>query len=105
MAIREPSANWSHFNELTFDLFSKAAKPFTLVVRVHDRQHNSEFNDRFNMRLTMQPGFNTYTIPLEGIKDGPKSRKIDLTAIAGLTLFFVHPQEPFEFYLDNIMLK
>ena len=105
VAIVEPNANWTPFSDLTFEVYSTVPNPITILVRVHDRQHNSEFSDRFNTRLTMQPGYNLFNIPLEHIKNGPASRKIDLSSIAGLTIFFVSPRDPLEFYLDNLRLE
>lgn len=103
--IKEPYPDFSGYETLIFDLFSKSDRTHSLVVRIDDRHHNNEYNDRFNLEIFIQPGMNRIEIPCSKIRFAPINREMDMTAIAVILFFALQPAEPFTIFVDNIHLR
>jgi VanZ family protein len=102
--IDELYADWSDYKTLRFSIYSPAPETYSLVLRVHDRDHDQRYADRFNRALQVEPGANRYSIQLADIRDAAATRKLDMTRIGGLILFAVDLTEPVEFYLSVLSL-
>jgi VanZ family protein len=97
--------NWSRYQALRIDVFSKLKANTNLVIRIDDTKHNQEHNDRFNQTLLVKPGLNQFEIPLADIKNAPQDRQLALDAIHNLILFSTEAKADLTVYLDNIRLK
>jgi hypothetical protein len=97
--------DWSGYSSLEFDVFYEEIIPLKITVRINDRMHNEQFNDRYNENFLLQKGLNHISIRLDKIKNAPKGRMMDMTAIKGLCIFTYRLKEPKILYLDNIRLK
>jgi hypothetical protein len=104
ISVIEPSPDWSAFAYFVFTLYSDESRPFSLMLRIHDRLHNQEYSDRFNRALRVRPGENVFRIPLAAIRGAPADRALDLHRIAGVMLFAVGIHTPIAFYLDTMQL-
>ncbi len=106
VGIRYFPENWGTAQALTFSVYN----PGGLVVlhyRIHDWKHtgrNQEYENRFNGRTSLASGWNTITVPIEEIVNGPKYRKIDLAHIRGLGFFVTEQPSARELYFDDVRL-
>jgi hypothetical protein len=84
----EVEPGWTGFDALVLDLTNPADRSVELIVRVHDRAHNGDLDDRFNRRLTLRPETrSTIRIPLEDVRNAPRSRSLNLSRVSTLMLF------------------
>lgn len=104
MSIRPVYPDWRGYRALYFEIFSPAAAPLNLSLRIHDSRHNNEYDDRFNRQLQVSPGINRYTIDLQQIRTGPRYRSMDMDSIQTLIWFAHRPPEAQTVFLDNIKL-
>mgnify|MGYP001344817107 CR=1 FL=1 len=96
--------SWSGYHALVTELFSAAAEPFTLGVRIDDARSNPGYEERFNGSVVIYPGWNTISIPTAEIAAGPKNGRLDMETIRRMVLF-VGPEEPSRlFFVDDISL-
>jgi hypothetical protein len=105
ISIVEPYPDWRGRNELVFVLWSNETEPCELVLRIHDALHNRDATDRFNRRLRVSPGENRYRIPLSDIRAAPAERDMDMSRIAGLTLFAVDIDSQLDIYPGVLRLE
>jgi VanZ family protein len=88
--IRDLVSNWSSYSNLNFRIELAGDQELVLTVRIHDRLHrrgNQPHGDRFNQRITLTPGKNSLTIPLQNVKSAPQGRLMDMTKIEALILY------------------
>ncbi len=104
-AINEPYPIWPADSDLVLDLLLRSPEQQRLVLRVHDATHNNDFYDRFNRELPLRQGFQQVRIPVRDIRDGPRSRELDLRHIRGFHLFAVDPSLPIEITIGNVRLE
>jgi hypothetical protein len=98
--------NWVTARALTFSVYN----PGEIVVlnyRIHDWKHkgkDQEYTNRFNRQTNLASGWNTITVPIEEIANGPKGRQMDLAHIRGLGFFVM--EQPYErvLYFDDVRL-
>lgn len=88
VSFAEPTANWEAYHNLWIDIENPGREALNLILRVHDSLHNYEFDDRFNTEFSVAAGARTQlAFPLSAIRNAPRSRMMDMTRIAGITLF------------------
>jgi hypothetical protein len=104
-SVREPYADWRGYENLRFAVYSEAAEPIRLGLRVHDRRHNHETRDRYEAALVIQPGPNRVVVALETIAQAPATRRMDMSAIASIVLFAIRPKTPVTIYVDDFRLE
>lgn len=105
VSVVEPVPDWRSYRQLVFTLHNASAVPVNLVIRVHDRLHDQSFTDRYNRTLTVNPGLNRYTIPVNEIMDGPKDRSLQLAQIAGVVLFASNPHHVIQVCISSMQLE
>jgi len=105
LAIGTLHPNWLGYKTLVFDGYSELPQPVKLVFSIHDIGHEQDYHDRFNRELTIQPGANHISIPLQDIRMAPRGRQMDLSRMCGLVLFADHPSEAFVLYVDGFHLE
>lgn len=106
IALRHFPENWSNARALTFSVYNPGDL-VTMHYRIHDEKHrlgNQEYSDRFNGHTDLVFGWNTITIEMEEIENGPKNRKIDIDHIREFVLFVVEQPEARVFYIDDVKL-
>jgi hypothetical protein len=103
--MKEPFPSWPVDADLVFDVLLSSHDQLQLVLRVHDAQHNYNHFDRFNCSLHLVRGFQQVRIPVRAIRDGPRSRKLDLTRVRNFKLFAVAPTTPAELTIGNVRLE
>lgn len=104
LKLLEPYPDWTSWQTLRLVAQSELDRPIELVLRVHDRSHDGRYADRFNRNLIFLPGVNEFAIPLSDLRRAPDDREMDLSAIEGLSLFAVNPQESFSLLLLELRL-
>ncbi len=75
-----------------------------LTIRIDDSD-NPSYNDRYNNTVTLNPGANHISIPLNSLVTSGASRKLNLLSIEKVILFLVQPKERRTLYLDNLRLE
>jgi NADH:ubiquinone oxidoreductase subunit 3 (subunit A) len=105
LALVEPVPDWSAYDRLAFEAYSRLETRVQLVVRIHDVRHDNRYGDRFNRTITIDPGANRIVIPLADVRAAPEGREMDLTRIRQLAVFAVRPPEPFSLYFDSFRLE
>ena len=108
VSLAEFPGDWTGHRVLEFSVFNPDADALELVCKVNDREHQRRgyaYQDRFNRSLTVGPGWNDFSIPLEEIRTAPVEREMDLARIATFQLFAVRLPRPRSFYLDQVQLR
>ena len=106
VSLDEPSADWSRYRSLAVEVTNPGHTDLDLNIRVHDRAHDFTVEDRFNATATIAPGHRqTLEFPLAAIRAAPRDRPLDLSHIAGVTLYRSAPNGPREFWLHRIELR
>jgi VanZ family protein len=88
--IRDLVPDWSSYSNLNLRIEVLGDLDLNLTVRIHDTLHrrgDQPHNDRFNQKLTLSPGMNSLTIPLQDVRSAPHGRSMDMTKIEALILF------------------
>ena len=88
ISFREPVPDWISYETLAIDVENPGSAPLGLGVRVQDWHHNWQFNDRFNRHYDLAAGERrTLLISLEDIRNGPRTRVMDMERVSDVTLF------------------
>jgi len=106
VTLDEPSPDWSGYDRLAIDVGNAGHNDLTLHVRVHDRTHDWTVADRFNGEVRLAAGRRvTFEFPIEEIRVAPNGRHLDLSHVAGVTLYRIGPEGPREFWLYRVELR
>ncbi|HVP07320.1 MAG TPA: VanZ family protein [Candidatus Acidoferrum sp.] len=105
VTFSEPYPDWTGYSRLSFGIFSPQNHPVDLYIRINDSHHNFELNDRFNSRLDVNPGANSFSIPLDSVRLAPVGRQMDMKKIAQIILFAASPADTFSVYLGPLLLQ
>lgn len=105
VTVRELYPDWTEMKAYRMQVFSTRDHPVHLTLRIEDSLHNYRRNDRFNRTLTIEPGLNDVSIPLQEIRDAPAGREMDLSQIWRLILFTSRPEEPLQLHISDIWLE
>lgn len=100
-------ADWRGYGQLIITLFNPSQEQLTLTLRINDVDHDrgdNAYGDRFNTRLVLGPGFNTFTLGLDDVRNAPASRTMDMARVRRLGLFSVRLQAPRTVYLSDLRL-
>jgi len=103
--FEEPYPDWRGYRTLALTIVSDLDAPLTMTVRIHDARHNRRLEDRFNRRLVVQPGENTFRIPIDEIRRAPRGREMDLARIRGIMIFSGRLDHPTHVYLGPLRLE
>ncbi len=98
--------NWTTARALTFSVHNPGEE-VVLHFRIHDWKHQGEdqqYTNRLNGRTNLASGWNTITVPIEEIVNGPKDRQMDLAHIRGLGFFVVEQPHERVLYFDEVQL-
>ena len=88
--IRDLVPDWSDYSILNLRIELLGDLDLIMTVRIHDTLHrrgDQPHDDRFNQRLTLSPGMNSLTIPLQNVSSAPRGRLMDMTKIEALILY------------------
>ena len=99
---------WSHATNFHVEVYSADTRPQKLHFKIDDLaaiKLGNQYSMRFNSNRLIRPGWNTINIPIALIRNGPADRKIDLSQIFSVTLFFVDRQQPGYMLIDNLRLE
>ncbi len=72
---------------------------------MHDAEHDNDYYDRFNCLLKLVRGFQQIRIPVREIRDGPRSRELDLKRITNFKLFAIDLTTPADLTVGNFRLE
>jgi VanZ family protein len=101
---REPEPDWRGYTDLTFEIYSPLNYRQEVVLRIHDRQHNNQYHDRYNQRFDLHPGYNQFTVKLKDVESQLTGRLMDLSHIAGISIFSSEQPAGTEVYLLSFRL-
>ncbi len=107
LGLRDFPHDWRGYRTLSLQLYNPDADSFTLYFRIHDqhhRDHKNAYSDRFNTSFDILPGWNHLQISLVQVVQAPKTRKMDMSKIAGMGLFVGKLDRPRTIYLDDVEL-
>ncbi len=102
--LQEPVSDWSAYDFLEFDVYNPDSTAVDLIVRIDDNSHNGYYSDRYHGTFSIGPGVEHLVIPLEEVKQAPRSRAMNLRAMHSLTLFLGEMDRPWTLYFDHIEL-
>lgn len=100
--------DWRNYSALIVEFGLEGDAPLEINIRVHDRAHKlggQPYNDRFNLSYELNPGRHTLRIPLERIRNAPKSRHMEMSQIEGIVIFSLAGQVGRQFQLVEIRLE
>ena len=107
LGLRDFPHDWSDHRSVSLQVFNPDMDSFTLYFRIHDqhhRDHQNTYSDRFNTSFDILPGWNHLEVSLAQVVQAPKTRKMDMTKIAGMGLFVGKLDRPRTIYLDDVKL-
>jgi VanZ family protein len=106
ITLEEPYPNWRTAHTLILELRNPGEIDLPLVTRVHDLAHNFQFNDRFNREFTL-PAHQRLeiAIPISEIEHAPAGRLLNLSRIAGVTVFRSPGAMTGSFEVERILLR
>lgn len=107
MALRHLHGNWQGYQFIELSIYLDAKYSVNLAMKVYDRQHPKsgyDYNDRFNGNLSLNPGWNDFSLSLHSIQNAPTGRSMDMEKIASLSFFTVNLQQDITLYIDNVQL-
>lgn len=106
LQLPEPVPDWSGHDVLVFDVTNASAQDISVVLRILDRTHDWTAADRFNQGLVIPAATRTtIRISLEAVAAAPRSRRMDMTAIADVMLFAAQPLDAGDLYVTRIALE
>jgi hypothetical protein len=106
LKMAEVHPDWSAYDVLAFDIYAEAAPPVELVLRIDDFEHDgTSYADRFNLDLWLEPGLNTFRVPIEDVLAAPVGRRMDPRRMAKVFLFANEPSVPFTLYWNGFRLE
>jgi VanZ family protein len=105
LSFDEPYPDWRGYRTLVLTIVSDLEAPLPMAIRVHDAPHNQRFGDRFNRRLLVQPGENTFRVPIDEIRRAPRGREMDLARIRGIMIFTRDLDHATHVYLGPLRLE
>lgn len=101
-------SDWRGYAELRFRIYSFATENTELHLRINDSHHadhGREYDDRFNRVLTLEPGWNRFSIAVDEIRRQPENRAMDLAAVDNISFFTYRQTRGQTYYFDDIELK
>ena len=107
ITLKHLRRNWLGYQFIEFSIYLDAEYPTDFVIKVYDRQHtDSGYNnhDRFNGVLSLNPGWNDFSLSLHSIENTPAERPMNMKKIVSLSLFTVNLKQNITFYLDSLQL-
>lgn len=107
IVLRHFKGDWSDFSTFSYSVYNPTDVTHRIKMKVSDQKHikrGLRFNDRFNRSVSLKPGWNTITTPLNEIQQAPKHRSMDLHKIKSFSLFTDKLPQPLTLYIDNIHL-
>ena len=96
--------DWSGNKTLRFDIYNHERIPLDLGIRIDDIKKPSYVN-RYNNTVSLDPGANRISIPLNALVTSGTNRRLNLLSIEKIILFLVQPEEKRTLYLDNVHLE
>ena len=103
--IIEPHADWSGFDAFSFIAASTDTKEHEITVRINDIFHNNSFSDRFNRRVSVSQQPQLFRFSLDEIRESPRHRQMDLTAIEGIIIFKRNAADGDAIFVDDFRLE
>ena len=100
--------DWTKYKFLEYSIYYPYADTLYFTCRIHDEQHTKgvqAYNDRFNGRYFLVNGWNEILIKLEDVKNGPRTRKMDMSKVQNVAIFTVQLSQPKMVYLDYVRLE
>ncbi|MDY0006906.1 MAG: hypothetical protein RBS22_08780, partial [Spongiibacteraceae bacterium] len=94
--LKRSLGDWSGYQTLQFSIYNPDPEPLQLTISIRDEEHfrrGTHYDDRFNESITVNQGWNDYSIPLLAIKQSPANREMNLANIKELKIFTVDPSE------------
>lgn len=104
LMIHEVHPDWRAGSALSFDVFNPAEDTLRLTLRINDRHHNQRYGDRFNRTFDVKPGAHHFTVSMDAIRNGPKEREMDLSAVTMMMFYSYKMKKNAVIYLDNVVI-
>lgn len=105
LTLYDPYPDWTSYENLSFMVRSELAEPVRLTLWIEDDHHHAGIEGWFSRKLTIEPGENQFTIPLETIRTTAKKRKLDLRRIHKISLYGSRVETTFSLTLDDFRLQ
>jgi hypothetical protein len=109
MTLKYFSPDWQGYTFLQFSLYNPSSHPVSLEVWIRDAAHEQEgkpYNDLFSRIIDLPAGcWTEVRISLDGVRQGPQGREMELGQITGLGFFVEKEKNPLTLYLDMIRLE
>ncbi len=108
-ALEYMPRNWRGYSYLQFAVYNPQEDDVTIHTRIHDTWHANSgrmiYADRFNRIFHIPPQeWTVIKIPLEEIKNAPRSRKMDMAKITNMGFYVAREPDPLTLYIDDIRL-
>jgi len=107
LGLKDFPRDWSAYRFVSLQVFNPDSEPLKLHFRIHDRyhyEHDNAYSDRFNTSFILSPGWNHLQVPLDKVAHAPKTRRLDLTHVAGMGVFIGKLPQKRIIYLDDVRL-
>jgi hypothetical protein len=101
--------NWEGYNYLLINIYNPNKNALKITAKITDYIHDmseQSHNNRYNKGFTLLEGqWNIIKIPLEEVKNSPKTRELQLNNISRFSLFATDLTENKIIYIDSVTLN
>jgi hypothetical protein len=104
VVFKEMHPDWRDYGAMKMGIFLQATEALPLTVRIDDQAHNQDYTDRFNQTFLLHPGWNALTIPLDAVRQAPRTRELDLARITRVLVFSTALRTPVVILIDGLRL-
>jgi len=105
LTLREPVPDWRKYRSLDFIMVSARSDTIPLALRIDDTSVRNDWIRAAYVRFDLEPGMNTYHIPLEEIRRSPRNRLLDMSRIQSISLFMTGIRHPVSLWWDDVRLE
>lgn len=108
VSMRFFPGDWSDYTDFCFSVYNNRQDTLSLTLRINDRIYYSagqNYDDRFNRILRLAPGWNDFIIPISGIINAPRSRKMDVKNIELICFYAINLTASRTIYFDYLHLS
>ena len=97
--------DWREYTSLNITLENPETDTFEISVKITDLSHDMNYRSyeqRFNHQIELKPGLQPIVLPMASIGNGPVDRKLDMTHISRLEIFFTASGDERSFAIHHI---
>lgn len=106
--LRDMHFDWRDYKALNLSIYNAQPHSQQMLLLIHDHESwrsIENHQDRFNKKLNLRPGWNDISVNIDDVRQGPKSRQIELNRIYSISFILNKIEDAKVLYIDHIYLS